>query len=157
MPSIEELKNTGLKVPFLQLDKSNEDFYMSTLCQNCSSETSAEIKTIKINKMKLERPCWHCSSCSLSTPVKKEDGPKWADKFQWVHSFIYGLEVDKDYCIGCEKEGTLYAVTELTRGGDYFPFHLELHPSFCCYRCGFTFKCLEKNKERWTDMYHLWA
>lgn len=130
---------------------------MRNKCPNCKSEVNAEIKNIMLDKMRLERPCWHCVSCNMSFPTKEEDKYEWADRFQWADSFIYGLDFDKDYCMGCEVSGTMYADTNLVMGGDYFPFHTELHPTFCCYTCGFTVKCLEKDRNKWVELYHLWA
>lgn len=126
-------------------------------CKNCSSEVQAEIKKIMLDKMKLERPCWYCSNCDLSVPAKKDERGEWVDRFKWNDSSIYGLELRKDYCIGCQRRGTLYAGTEIVLGESYFPFHTERYPVWVCYSCGFTFKCLELDRKLWEEAYHLWA
>lgn len=130
---------------------------MSTLCPNCSSETIAEIKQIMLDKSKVERPVWYCQRCDLSIPTKKDDRVAWVNRFEWLPpSLIYGLEMSSYRCLGCEKDGVMYAVVEHLLGSTVFPFDSELLPAWCCYQCGFTDRARRIDKYTWADAYHLW-
>lgn len=126
-------------------------------CLNCSSETTAEIKQLKENGYKVDRPVFYCEKCSLSTQVKKEDKYLWVDSFEWLPpSLFYGYSMSNFLCRGCEKSGVMYADLGELVGSDFSYYHSEYMPVFICYQCGFETRCLEKDKYLWSRAYHHW-